>query len=137
MGRQIRVLLFLLAASLNLKAQPEAFETAVKPFVETYCAVCHNPQAKAGSLDLTIFLKRSGAAAIKDRASWTRVLEKLNSGQMPPKGALLPSGEQIAPVMDWIEKALAVGENQSPAKAELPPKRARCGFAAKIFGRCR
>lgn len=137
MGRQIRVLLFLLTASLNLKAQPEAFETAVKPFVETYCAVCHNPQAKAGSLDLTIYLKWSGAAAIKDKARWTRVLEKLNSGQMPPKGALLPSGEQIAPVMDWIEKALVTSENQSSAKSAIPPKRVKCGFVAKLFGRCR
>ncbi len=137
MGCPIRVLLLVFAASLNLKAQPEVFESAVKPFVETYCAVCHNPQAKAGSLDLTFYLKGSGAAAIKDKARWTKVLEKLNAGQMPPKGALLPSGEQIAPVMDWVEKALAGGETEPAAKSEVTPKRVKCGFAAKLFGRCR
>ena len=124
-------LIFILFTAFSLGAQPDAFETSVKPFVETYCAVCHNPQAKAGSLDLTFYLKVRGAEAIKDKARWTRVLEKLNSGQMPPKGALLPSGEQIGPVMDWIEKALVQGENEAPIK------HVKCGFAAKIFGRCR
>ncbi len=105
--------------------------------METYCAVCHNPQAKAGSLDLTIYLKASWDAAIKDKVRWTKMLEKLTSGQMPPKGTLLPSGEQIGPVIDWIEKVLAASEKQTSAKPEIPPKRPRCGFAAKIFGRCR
>ena len=124
-------LIFILFTAFSLRAQPDAFETSVKPFVETYCAVCHNPQAKAGSLDLTFYLRGSGTAAIKDKARWTKVLEKLTSGQMPPKGALLPPGEQIGPVMDWIEKALADGEN------EAPTKRVKCGFAAKLFRRCR
>ena len=134
MDSQIRVVLVVLTASF---AQPETFEASVKPFVETYCAVCHNPQAMAGSLDLTVYLKVSGATAIKDKARWTKVLEKLNSGQMPPKGALLPSGELIGPAMDWIEKALAVGEIESSTKSEVPPRRVKCGFAAKLFGRCR
>ena len=136
MGSLILVL-FAVSIPISLGAQLDAFETAVKPFLETYCAVCHNPQAKAGSLDLTIYLRESGAAAIKDKTRWTKVLEKLTSGQMPPKGALLPSGEQIAPVMDWIEKALFQGENESEAKSEVLPKRVKCGFAAKLFGRCR
>ena len=130
MGSLILVL-FTVSIPFSLGAQPDAFDTSVKPFVETYCAVCHNPQAKAGSLDLTFYLKGSGAAAIKDKVRWTKVLEKVTSGQMPPKGALLPSGEQISPVMDWIEKALVQGENEAPIK------HVKCGFTAKIFGRCR
>ena len=130
MGSLILVL-FTVSIPFSLGAQPDAFDTSVKPFVETYCAVCHNPQAKAGSLDLTFYLRGSGTAAIKDKARWTKVLEKLTSGQMPPKGALLPSGEEIGAAMDWIEKALVQGENEAPIK------RVKCGFAAKIFGRCR
>lgn len=76
-----------------------AGDAVVSEFIETYCAVCHNPQAKAGALDLT--------GKLQSKLTWEKVLGKLNSGQMPPKGALLPSGEQIALVVQWIETELA------------------------------
>ena len=84
----------------------DAYESSVKPFLEKYCAVCHNPQAKAGSLDVTGFLKASGKQAAADRRTWESIYEKLSTGQMPPKGALLPPGKELAPVLDWIEAQL-------------------------------
>lgn len=74
-------------------------DAVVSEFIETYCAVCHNPQAKAGALDLT--------GKLQSKLVWEKVRGKLTTGQMPPKGALLPSGEQVATVLQWIETELA------------------------------
>ena len=98
---------FLMAGYLYA-AEPYAdpYEEAVKPFLEKYCAVCHNPQAKAGKFDLTPLLKQSASEAAKDRKSWESIYNKISSGEMPKKGALLPSGEEIARVQSWIEEQL-------------------------------
>jgi cytochrome c553 len=83
------------------------FEDAVKPFLEKYCAVCHNRQANAGKFDVTPMLKRSEEEAVKQKQQWNLIYEKVSSGQMPKKGALLPSPQLTTQVLAWIDRMVA------------------------------
>lgn len=84
----------------------DAYEHTVKPFLENYCAVCHDKQARAGGLDITPLLKLSAKQASSEKKTWGQIYEKVSSGEMPKKGALLPTGEEIAPVLAWIASQL-------------------------------
>ena len=95
------ILLTMLAIS-PLRAD-DAYERNVKPFLENYCAACHNQQAKAGGLDVTPLLRMGARQAAKEKKKeWEKLYEKVSTGEMPKKGAPLPTGEEIAPVLEWI-----------------------------------
>ena len=96
----IFILLCMVAISA-LRAE-DPYEQTIKPFLENYCAACHNEQAKAGGLDITPLLKMRATQASKEKKEWEKIYEKVSTGEMPKKGALLPTGEEIAPVLEWI-----------------------------------
>ena len=100
-NRCIFILLWMTDISA-LRAE-DPYEHTVKPFLEKYCAACHDNEAKAGALDITPLLKMPAAQASKDKKQWEKIYEKMSTGEMPKKGALLPTGEEIAPVLEWIE----------------------------------
>ena len=83
------------------------FEDVVKPFLEKYCSVCHNRQANAGKFDVTPMLKMSENEAAKQKREWNLIYEKVSSGQMPKKGALLPPPQLTTQVLAWIDRMVA------------------------------
>lgn len=89
-------------ASATRRGLEPAFEQTVRPFLENYCLTCHDADTRKGDLDLSPFKTVETVAA--DYAHWELVLERLRSGDMPPK----KSREQPAPaarqgVIAWIE----------------------------------
>ena len=97
------IFILLRMTDISVLRAEDAHERTVKPFLEKYCAACHDKQAKAGGLDITPLLKMPAAQASKDKKRWEKIYEKVSAGEMPKKGALLPTGEEIAPVLEWIE----------------------------------
>ena len=79
----------------------EPFERAVAPFVVQNCFSCHNDKTASGGLNLRAYpdFKRFQ----NGREEWERVLEKLKSGEMPPKGIPKPPAERMAVVTSWLE----------------------------------
>jgi hypothetical protein len=88
---------------LGVAAPADPFESNVKPFLKTNCVMCHGSESPAGGLDLKRYLGLPAAAALTDRERWEAVSEKLESGQMPPKGLKRPAAEQVAAVRAWVE----------------------------------
>ena len=86
----MRSLVLILALTVPLAAQPDAdqpnpgaFKEAVGPGLAT-CAACHNEiQAtgglKVGGLDVI-------ASVGSQRGQWERIVQKVSSGEMPPRG---------------------------------------------------
>jgi len=74
----------LLATQLNA-AEPDAaaFKAAVGPAL-TSCSVCHNAQLASGKLDVGGFDEVTSAAT--HREEWERIIQKVVSGEMPPRG---------------------------------------------------
>ena len=79
----------------------DTFQQTVKPFVAAHCISCHGKEDPKGELDLTPYITMDLVA--KDAQRWKLVLERLESGEMPPKKAKThPTPEQRREVIAWI-----------------------------------
>jgi len=85
-----------LATAAESKAE---FEKAVAPFVAKHCAACHGPTKAEGELDLTALAPDMKATT--SGARWALVVEKLATGEMPPKGKPRPSDAELVAVGRW------------------------------------
>ncbi len=84
----------LFAAANTPKPDEAAYRNTVAPLIQKNCVVCHNDRNQSGGVNLTGF---TAAASIHEqREGWEKVLQKIESGEMPPKGLPRPSAEQIA-----------------------------------------
>jgi hypothetical protein len=94
-----RILIFVLAALPCLAADP--FNETVQPFLAKNCYSCHNSTLKTADLDLQSFKTTDSIAQAHE--TWTKVLDKIRTGEMPPKGAPGPDQTQANAVTKWIE----------------------------------
>src|SRR5215470_11154752 len=78
------------------------FEKSVLPFLVENCYACHNARRKSGELNLEQF--KTAASMIQQRETWERVLQKLQAGEMPPKGAPRPDPAEQKAVISWVER---------------------------------
>jgi mono/diheme cytochrome c family protein len=101
------------AAAPKAPSRPaaDAFETTLRPFLSRHCESCHNAKAKAAGVDLTAY--KNTAALVKDPHVWEHVVQKVRSGEMPPKGSPRPSPESVKAVTAWIESTLERADQTS------------------------
>ena len=86
------------------------------------CLLCHNAKAKVGGLNLEQY--PNAQAALKDREVWEKVLQKMRTGQMPPKGGPVPSPEQVAVVSRWFDVQFArLDRNLKPDPGRITARR--------------
>src|SRR5215475_1576013 len=78
------------------------FEKSVLPFLVENCYACHNARRKSGELNLEQF--KTAASMIQQRQTWEHVLQKLQAGEMPPKGAPRPDPAEQKAVISWVER---------------------------------
>ena len=86
------------AGSHNVSA---SFEQAVQPVLKQTCAMCHNEKLASGGLDITAFLDQ--ASVIEKREGWQRILSKVHTGEMPPKGVPRPSAERLQAFEAYVQ----------------------------------
>ena len=77
------------------------FQQSVEPMLRRNCLGCHNAKLSSGGLNITPFLDVRSTSASRD--GWERILVKIRTGQMPPKGAPQPPAEQLAALNATIE----------------------------------
>src|SRR5436190_3871210 len=90
-----------LSVCLGLHANPRD----VYALIQNNCAGCHNPSNKSGDVDLVSL--QSPKTFDEDRETWTKVVEKLKLGQMPPPGLPRPPAETVSAVTRWLEAEFA------------------------------
>jgi mono/diheme cytochrome c family protein len=79
------------------------FRQTVQPFLQTWCIRCHGKEKPRGGLDLSAFT--NAETAVRDHRRWETVLEKLQTGTMPPpKVKSRPTAEARRQVIDWIRE---------------------------------
>ena len=91
-------LLTLCAASVLPAA--ESFDTAVKPILTKSCSPCHNDRNQSGGVNVAPFTHPDSVSAYRD--DWERLLRKVRSGEMPPKGFPRPQEAQINGLLDFV-----------------------------------
>ena len=74
-----------------------------QPFVDTYCATCHNQRLKTAGLLLDTMDVANVAA---DAPAWEKVVVKLRAGLMPPAGVRRPAQAVIDEFASSVETAL-------------------------------
>jgi len=69
-----------------------SFDANVKPILKNTCSGCHNPTLTSGGVNLLPYL--DSATLADDRASWEKIYQKIESGEMPPRGIPGPRHRQ-------------------------------------------
>src|SRR4051794_18980639 len=76
------------------------FATGVKPLLSQYCYGCHG-EKKKGGLDLRVYT--DDALAKKDKEVFEKVLNNLQSHEMPPESKPQPSLAERDLIANWIQ----------------------------------
>jgi len=103
-------------------ASDASFEKSIEPFLKNHCFQCHNSKLKIGGLSLEPY--RDSKSALQDRELWEKVVQKLRTGQMPPKGMPVPPADQIASVTGWFDTQFArLDRNMKPDPGRVTARR--------------
>ena len=81
-------------------AASDPFQTAILPFLDNHCMDCHDQDtARAGfRLDtLNADFTHGNNAGL-----WKEVMDKINSGEMPPKKKARPDPQEAFAVSKWV-----------------------------------
>ncbi len=102
----------LIACALGLAAADEkaTFDGSVKPILAKNCAVCHNERLASGSLNLAPF--GAASSVIERRDEWERIIQKLRTGEMPPKGAPKPPPEKVKGLIGFVEGQWEIADSK-------------------------
>lgn len=85
-------------ADSDLAASP-----AANAFVATYCVDCHGGDTTKGKLDLL----RSTTDPVERLALWSRLRERVRTGEMPPPDAEMPAPSERTGFAAWVDGMLA------------------------------
>src|SRR4051794_17373118 len=83
------------AASAEMAADP-----GVSAFLDQHCMKCHNAEKAKG--DLSLEGLQADFDDAKSRVIWSHVLEKIETGEMPPKSKPRPAVADLRATADWI-----------------------------------
>lgn len=97
------------------QAAVAGYGTHIRPFLDKHCIDCHEGSSAKAGLRLDS-LAPEFAAADKARL-WTKVLERLEAGDMPPKKRARPTQADRDQVAGWINDRLLEAER----RAQSPP----------------
>ena len=76
-------------------------------FLQTHCSHCHGPDASEGNLRIDQ-LSRDFAAG-RDAQRWAEVVERVNSGEMPPEPEPQPAQREIASFVAGLDARIQEG----------------------------
>lgn len=93
--------LTLACASAGRGAEP------LEGFLQKHCARCHGPAKSEGDVRLDKLSRDFKAGA--DAHHWAEVLDRINSGQMPPKAEPRPAQDEIAAFVTNLDARLKEG----------------------------
>ncbi|HEV7405608.1 MAG TPA: DUF1592 domain-containing protein [Chthoniobacteraceae bacterium] len=84
------------------------FDKVIKPFFDQHCVSCHGEKKQKG--DLRVDTLKIDFDSPKTMAHWEEIMNRINSGDMPPEEDKAPQPADIARVSEWIEGQLREAE---------------------------
>lgn len=115
--RSVAISLLFACLSLTGKvcAAEDARSTLVAPFFQEHCNRCHGEKKQKGDLrvdDLKVDLQSPATMA-----HWEEIMNRINSGDMPPDDEPRPNPDEISRVADWIVQQLRESESVRQSSA--------------------
>lgn len=100
-GRIVGVCFLVMGAAISAPPAPGGFEATVQPLLSKNCYACHNEKVKSGELNLRAYT--NSGAVTKSREEWEKILRRLETGDMPPKGMPRPEPSELKGALSWIQ----------------------------------
>ena len=119
-----RIVILLAATSVAAGREGSAGEAAVASeavhgLLKTYCVRCHNPEKHKADVDLT----QLGAKpeSLQGRKVWLRVLEQLETEEMPPEDPA-PTEAERRQLIAWVEQGVKIdwSKVRNPGRVTIP-----------------
>jgi hypothetical protein len=102
--------LLVLSPALTKAAAPQArLDEAHRAFFKSYCVECHNADKQKGKLRLDDISFSIDSIEKADR--WQKILNSLNSGEMPPDDAKQPDKAAKTEFLDKLSRTLVTARN--------------------------
>lgn len=100
-----------------LAAVPAAIdlEKTIRPFFARHCDSCHGAKKQKG--DLRVDDLAMNFDSPKTMMLWEEIMNRVNSGDMPPEDETRPKVEEISTVADWIAGQLHEAEKMRQSSA--------------------
>lgn len=97
----------------TLIAAPD-FAKDVEPYLKTYCVRCHDGSGKQSDFRIDKLSRNVGR---ENTPQWAEIIERINSGEMPPKDAKpLPTAAESAATVEWLSARIKEGEAERMAQ---------------------
>jgi mono/diheme cytochrome c family protein len=87
----------------------------VTPFFEEHCTKCHGTDKQKGDLRVDTLVIDFDSP--KTMGHWEEIMNRINSGDMPPKKEKRPNPDEISRVAEWIEGQLREAESAKQSSA--------------------
>ena len=89
-------------------AAAPALDPKVQAYFKTHCLRCHGENSKTSDFHID---KLSTKVGFEDTPQWLEVMERISSGEMPPKKEKIrPTAEESARVVEWLSARMTEGE---------------------------
>ena len=100
----------------NCVADDPSFERDLEPWLQAHCLSCHGSEKQEGEFRIDTLSREVG---MQDTSHWSEIIERINSGEMPPKDAKTqPSAVEIAKVVEWLAARIKEGEATRMARRD-------------------
>jgi mono/diheme cytochrome c family protein len=86
-------------------ADAAGFDRQVKPVLKNNCSACHNATNMSGGVNLLPYAEVSTLTT--DREAWDKIVQKIESGEMPPKGMPRPPQAQVTALVTFLKGEFA------------------------------
>ena len=96
-----RFLFLVTIASAACLADSADFQSTVRPVLTKNCIACHNVSLTSGGVNLLPFT--NSATVATERAAWEKILRKIESGEMPPKGVPRPAPAAVESLVSYLK----------------------------------
>jgi mono/diheme cytochrome c family protein len=98
------------------------FDSSVRPVLAKTCFACHNEKLASGGLNVALLMKPE--SLLRNREEWEKVLRKLRTGEMPPKGIPRPPQQQIDALNHFVRSEFdKADQNVKPDPGRVTARR--------------
>jgi len=100
---------FALSAREAVAAPAAALDPKVRSYFQQHCLKCHDAKVQKGDFRIDNLSPKVG---FENTPQWLEIMERINSGEMPPKKEKKrPTAEESARVVEWIAARMKEGES--------------------------
>jgi hypothetical protein len=121
---------FLTLASRNSLAAEDVRAKLTKQVIEAHCVKCHGPNKQEGEVRLDDL----PSDVSRDVTRWTRVLDQLREGLMPPEKEPRIESAKLDAVVSWISQQTSRPTLRLPNQGNLIPHQLLFGKSATASG---